>query len=133
MPQNVRPYLLTILSRAISIGATEVRFAAGQLPTFVLGVELRSAHEATVRGEMIQALHDQCLREANRSDPRQESVATYDFSLPELGQFHCEFQRFEAAPLLRIRPEAAEGVASPIQARQGPWSTNSEREHGGSA
>jgi hypothetical protein len=104
MPDHVRPYLLAILRRALTLGVEEVRFASGQLPVFKLATQLQLAEEAPVRGEVVRALHEECLRQAKRDDLSGQAVARYEFILPGLGAFGCEYQSAGDAPSLRITP-----------------------------
>lgn len=133
MSQHAKPLLLQVLRKAVALQAEEVRFVTGQQPALKLHSEVRPAYDAPTRGELVQALHEVCLREAGREDLQHSSAAKYTIAIPELGVFHCEFQLTEHARTLRVFPAPEAGLQSLALPRPQPSTGRSSVEPGESS
>ena len=108
MIRNAQPFLLNHLRQALRANAEELRFVSGQQPSFQVAGGLRPADGVAVRAEMVQALHEVCLAEAQRTDLRQASPATYYAAFKDIGEFRCEFRVKGNTKSLSLYPESEE-------------------------
>ena len=103
--------LKVILDKCRGASVSEVRFVSGMNPAFVDADGPHFLDVPDLSRELVGELHELCLSLADR-EAKSGSSSVYTFTLRQLGEIRCEYQRRGnvARLVLTLDPDAAEAV-----------------------
>ena len=109
---DAKQLLDVTLRHAVEMDARELWFLSGVGVMAKTKKRSRTVHPEPLSAEAVRAIHEQCLKLADRGDLRMFSHARYTVTFSGIGTFSCEFVWRHNTGNLRLRrePEAFEMV-----------------------